>query len=75
MWLVRPCYSATARKLAVEVLSEGPIGLTGQTDMGWPVRPASTRSDRHQLGLTDYGSVGSVSAIPSSIISASRGPV
>nr|BAD54097.1 hypothetical protein [Oryza sativa Japonica Group]BAD54571.1 hypothetical protein [Oryza sativa Japonica Group] len=75
MWPVRPCYSATARKLAVVALSEGPIGLAGQTDMGWSVRPASARSDRHWLGLTDYGSVGSVSAIPSSIISASRRPV
>jgi hypothetical protein len=49
MWLVRPCYSATARKLAVEVLSEGPIGLAGQTGVEWAVRPASARSDRLRL--------------------------
>nr|BAD23375.1 hypothetical protein [Oryza sativa Japonica Group]BAD23543.1 hypothetical protein [Oryza sativa Japonica Group] len=30
--------------------------------MGWPVRPASAWSDRHQLGLTEYGSGGSGSA-------------
>nr|BAD36099.1 hypothetical protein [Oryza sativa Japonica Group] len=75
MWPVRPCYSATARKLAVVVLSEGPIGLAGQTEVEWPVRPALARSDRHRLGLTDYGSVGFVSAIPSSTIPASTGPV
>jgi len=46
MWPVRPCYSATARKLAVVALSEGPICLAGQTGMGWPVRPASARSDQ-----------------------------
>nr|BAD17144.1 hypothetical protein [Oryza sativa Japonica Group] len=56
-------------------LSEGPIGLAGQSDMGWPVRPASARSDSPQLGLTEYGSVGSVSATPSTTIPASRGPV
>ena len=75
MWPVRPCYSATARKLAVVALSEGPIGLAGQTDVEWPVRPASARSDRPQLGLTVYGSVSSVSANPEHSIPASRGPV
>ncbi len=75
MWPVRLCYSATARKLAVEVQSEGPIGLAGQTGVEWAVRPASARSDRYWLGLTEYDSIGSVSATPSSTISASRGPV
>nr|BAD28115.1 hypothetical protein [Oryza sativa Japonica Group] len=75
MWPVRPCYSATARKLAVVVLSEGPIGLAGQTGVEWAVRPASARLDRHRFGLAKYGSVGSVSAIPSSTIPASKGPV
>nr|AAO37466.1 hypothetical protein [Oryza sativa Japonica Group]ABF96985.1 retrotransposon, putative, centromere-specific [Oryza sativa Japonica Group] len=42
--------------------------------MGWPVRPTSARSDRHRLGLTEYGSVGSVSAILSSTIPISRRP-
>nr|AAK92694.1 hypothetical protein [Oryza sativa Japonica Group] len=49
MWPVRPCYSATARKLAVEVLSEGPNGLAG----GWSDRACAAgqtglmhRSDR-----------------------------
>src|SRR5512144_1345156 len=47
MWPVRPCYSTTARKLAVVVLSEGPVGLAGQTEVEWPVRLAS--ADRLRL--------------------------
>ncbi len=73
MWPVRPFYSVTARKLAVVALSEGPIRLAGQIGVEWAVGPASARSDRHRLGLTEYGSVGSVSATPSSTIPASRG--
>uniref|UniRef100_A0A0E0EJ33 Uncharacterized protein n=1 Tax=Oryza meridionalis TaxID=40149 RepID=A0A0E0EJ33_9ORYZ len=38
--------------------------------MAWPVRPAPARSDRHQLGLTEYGSSGSGSAIPEHAIPA-----
>ncbi|BAD81158.1 hypothetical protein [Oryza sativa Japonica Group] len=75
MLSVRPCYSATARKLAVVALSEGPIGLAGQTNVEWPVKPAMARSDRHQLGLTEYDSVGSISATPSNTIPASKGLV
>src|SRR5512137_558202 len=43
---VRPCYSATARKLAFVALSEGPISLAGQIGVEWAVRLASARSDR-----------------------------
>nr|BAC79794.1 hypothetical protein [Oryza sativa Japonica Group] len=38
--------------------------------MGWPVRPASAQSDRHQLGLTEYGFGGSGSAHPEHAIPA-----
>uniref|UniRef100_J3N1J3 DUF7597 domain-containing protein n=1 Tax=Oryza brachyantha TaxID=4533 RepID=J3N1J3_ORYBR len=72
---VRPDYSATARKLAVGVLSDDIIGLAGQTGVKWPVRPTSAQSNRHQLGLTDCGSVGSVSAKPNGRKSVSKGPV
>uniref|UniRef100_J3MSB7 Uncharacterized protein n=1 Tax=Oryza brachyantha TaxID=4533 RepID=J3MSB7_ORYBR len=73
MWPVRPCYCATDRKLAVGALTGDVRGQAGQTDVEQSVRPTSARSDHHQLGLTDYGSVGSVSTTPRGQKLASRG--